>query len=122
MNLNFNHGTGAITDDDGNSITNAAWSGNHEGKLNPAMQNVVKVGPIPCGVFKVLKPWGDNPPHGPDSVQLEQVSGETYGRSGFMVHGPSQTNYGQESEGCIVIPHDPRIAIMNLDPDTITVT
>jgi hypothetical protein len=52
-------------------------------------------------------------------AHLEQISGETYGRSGFFFHGPAQNvmAYGQESEGCVVAPHAGRMAIKAIAPE-----
>lgn len=123
MNLNFSQSTGNITTDSG-ALVAKGWAGNGDGKNNPNMQSVHNVGPLPQGVYRV-DPWEEN--HGglgPIVAHLEQISGETFGRSAFYIHGPSmdKAHYGQESKGCIVIPRDQRLAVRARKPDTITVT
>lgn len=130
MNLNYSITTGKITQDDG-TVVATGWSGNNanptynpskvHGKNNPAMTKVRNIGSLPVGVYSVGA-WGDHPPLGKHSALLTQISGETYGRSGFAIHGPSSKIYGEESRGCIVVPHDPRLEIEALKPDTVTVT
>jgi hypothetical protein len=94
------------------------WAGNGIGKNNPSMQGEHNVGPLPRGSYQV-QPWEDEHPGlGPVVARLLQCDGETYGRSGFFCHGPSKdiTKFGQESEGCIVIPLAGRMAVKALAP------
>lgn len=123
MNLNYSQSTGCVTDDNGMNIA-IGWAGHGEAKNNPAMQGEQNLGPLPRGVYKVL-PWEERHPGlGPMVARILQVSGETYGRSGFFIHGPSldKAKYGQESKGCIVVPRSDREKIKALNPSTITVT
>ncbi len=132
MNLNFSQSTGLITQDDGTSVA-VGWAGNDsnpenpariQGKLNPAQQALHKIGPLPQGVYSVGA-WEEKHAHlGPMVAHLTQTSGETFGRDAFYIHGPDRdpAMYGQESLGCIVVPHTGRQAIKDLAPDTVTVT
>lgn len=120
MNINFSQSSGKITDDNGKLIA-TGWAGHGLGKNNPDWENVHDVGPLPKGLYRVGA-WGDHPPLGPNSAPLTQVAGGTYGRSGMYIHGPGTTDYGQESKGCIVVPHDERLRIITLNPNTVTVT
>ena len=123
MNLNYSQATGIITDDDGHVIVpmGKAWAGRDKGKNNPDMQGVRETGPLPQGVYTVGD-WGTHGHLGPDSAQLIQTKGDTFGRSGFYIHGPAMYgNYGQESKGCIVILRLFRLKVEEMKPDTITV-
>lgn len=121
--LNYSQSTGTWTKDGGAVIAHG-WAGNHEGKNNPEMQHVHSVGPLPRGLYKV-GPWEEmHPGLGPIVAHLEQVEGETFGRSAFYIHGPAQdpAHYGQESKGCTVVPHAERVGIRALNPDFVRVT
>lgn len=124
MNINYSQSTGIITKDDGTVLVPAghAWAGHGEGKNNPAMEQVHCIGPLPRGTY-TLGAWGKHDELGPDSCHLTQTEGESYGRDGFYIHGPSQDpiKHGQESKGCIVVEHDYRIGIIALNPNIIIV-
>jgi len=120
MNLNFSQLTGTITQDDGRVVA-VGWSGCGDGKRNPEMQGVVDVGPLPRGVYKVGG-WGDHPPLGQNSTPLTQISGESYGRDSFYIHGTSLDHPGQESHGCVVVPHGMRLMIQAILPEGSTLT
>ena len=130
MNLNYSQTSGQMTQDDGTLVA-TGFSGNNsrpgvnpnhlQGMNNPEMQSVHCIGPLPQGTYSV-GPWGPHSELGPNSAALTQTSGETYGRDGFYIHGPGENDPENSSEGCIVIGHDERIAVMNLAPDQITVT
>jgi len=95
----------------GEDVTAIGWSGNHEGKNNPDMQNVHCVGPIPAGEW-MIEDWEDeHPGKGPIVAHLFPCEGtETFRRSGFLIHGASLNpeHHGQESEGCIILDHSIR--------------
>jgi Protein of unknown function (DUF2778) len=80
------------------------YSGIGEGKNNPAMEGIVDVGPIPQGSFRITELW-NSPTLGPDACQLEPEPGtNTFGRSGFYIHGDSIQHPGLASHGCIILP------------------
>jgi len=120
MNLNYQITSGIMSQDDSTQVA-TGWSGNGLGKNQPEMTNVHNVGPLPVGTYSVGE-WSDHPHVGPNSARLTQTSGESFGRDGFFIHGPGTTDYGQESKGCIVIPHNDRLKVIALNPDQITVT
>lgn len=129
MNLNYSQSTGLITDDNGMVIAQGfagndsrpAVNPNHiHGYNNPNAQAIHCVGPLPRGVYDV-GPWGTHAVVGANSAPLTQTSGDSFGRSGFFIHGPGAADPANSSEGCIVIPHDQRLAVMALAPGTITV-
>ena len=131
MNLNFQISTGTITQDDGTVITDEAFAGNDsrpvvnpdhiQGRNNPAYCALHCIGPLPPGVYQFSK-WGHHPDLGDHVAALIQISGETYGRNSFYMHGASATDPLNSSEGCVVVPHDPRCAIEAMQPDTLTVS
>lgn len=80
------------------------YSGFGEGKNNGAMEQVPNVGPIPRGRYEISAPY-DTTTHGPYVMALAPQPGtETFGRSGFLIHGDSIENPGQASHGCIILP------------------
>lgn len=117
----FQH-SGIMLDDDGAQIA-IGWSGNGNGKNNPAAQDQHNVGPLPQGTYSVGAWQASHPRLGPWVAPLTQTSGDTFGRSAFWIHGPSQNpdKFGQESEGCIVIPRSMRLHVRDLAPDFIEV-
>lgn len=82
------------------------YSGFGEGKLNPAMEQIHDVGPIPRGFWDIGAPEcvTETGPHGPFVLPLTPKDGTvTHGRSGFLVHGDSIAHAGTASHGCIVV-------------------
>ena len=122
MNLNYAQSTGKVTLDDG-SLVAVGWAGRGKGKNNPAMQAVKSTGPLPQGVYTVGE-WRDHPRLGAMVARLIQTEGETFGRDEFFIHGASRNldKFGQESKGCIVLTHNNREEVKDLNPSTITVT
>lgn len=93
---------------DGKQVS-AGYSGANEGKNNPAMEDVPDVGPIPRGDWTISGPPADSKDHGPYVLRLTPAaSTETYGRSGFLMHGDSKEHPGGASHGCIVLPRTAR--------------
>lgn len=92
--------------DDGDGIPEPG-----EGKNDPAMQRVKDVGPVPCGRYRIGPPFR-HPTAGRFTMRLYPEAGtETFGRSGFLIHGDKASNPGTASHGCIVVPYDVRLAI-----------
>ena len=80
------------------------------------------VGPIPAGTWSIGKPYTD-PEKGPIVMALTpQRMTETYGRSGFLIHGDNPQMNHSASEGCIVAAHDIRQAIAASDDTTLVVS
>ena len=133
MNINFKISSGTITTDDGQLLTSQAFAGNNSRpKVNPAnipgRNNVAYValhfiGPLPPGVYS-FGPWGHHDGLGDHVSSLTMIpgTGTSYGRGGFYMHGMSTTDPLNSSEGCVCVPHDPRVLIESMKPDTLTVT
>jgi hypothetical protein len=87
------------------------YSGHGEGKNNPLMQNLPRVGPIPRGMYLIAHAR-DSEMHGPFVLPILPVAGtQTFGRSGFLIHGDSKEHLGEASLGCIIAPRPVREAI-----------
>lgn len=145
LNINSSQSTGVWTKDNGIVIVSpgCCWSGNDSnpnvnpdcihGKNNPLAESEHCIGPTPKGLWRFGE-WAFTPEDvarlgypahlGLITCHLTQIGGESYGRDGFYVHGPSSDPalYGQESEGCQVMLHNYRVAIAAMLPDTLTVT
>lgn len=99
------------------------YSGNGDGKNNPAKQDVHNVGPIPQGEWTIVGEPFDTTTHGPFVLRLEPKDGtETFGRSGFLIHGDSVTHPGTASEGCIILPRIMRQTIWSSGERDVLVT
>ncbi len=95
-------------DQDGNKIA-TGYSGAGTGKNNPKMQEVHNVGPIPQGDWTISGPPVDTKTHGPFVLKLTPTpETETFGRSGFLMHGDSKEHPGTASQGCIIVPRTVR--------------
>jgi len=91
-----------VLDYDG-AIVGVGYSGAPDGKNDPLMQDVPRVGPIPRGLYTISVPF-DSPSHGPCAMHLIPDAGnEMFGRSGFLMHGDSIERPGCASEGCIIM-------------------
>lgn len=98
---------------DGNKVA-TGYSGAGTGKNNPEMQNVHNVGPIPQGDWTVTGPPVDTKTHGPYVLKLTPSDEtETFGRSGFLMHGDSKERPGTASQGCIIMPKQVREQVWN---------
>src|ERR1700685_1463612 len=81
------------------------YSGIDNGKNNPAQQAVPNVGPIPQGEWEIVGPPISTLAHGPYVLSLQpSAQTNTFGRSGFLMHGDSIDAPGCASHGCIIMP------------------
>lgn len=84
------------------SLVGIGYAGKDDGKDNPAAQNLVGIGPIPRGTYTIGAPF-THPHAGVYTLRLAPQSGtNTFGRSGFMMHGDSIEHPGHASDGCII--------------------
>ena len=104
-----------MIDADG-GIVGVGYAGNGAGLGNPAMQNVLKVGPLPQGRY-VIGPL--QPSHGTLGANVAELKpdpqNDMFGRSGFFLHGRKSLTDMDASEGCIVLDHDPRMLVLQSD-------
>lgn len=78
------------------------YSGTDEGRNNPDMQNVIDIGPIPVGVYKIGPAYDEIGALGPCVMALEPLPDtETFGRSLFRIHGDNVQH--DASHGCIIL-------------------
>jgi hypothetical protein len=90
------------------------YSGSGAGKNNPAFESIPNVGPIPAGNWTISGPPVDTSSHGPFVLHLEPAAEtETFGRSGFLMHGDSKEHPGCASEGCVILPRPVREQVWN---------
>lgn len=98
----FKQSTGEIFDKEGVLLA-TGYAGHGEGKNNPSMQTVSRVGPLPRGVYTMKELYLKTPKHGPFVIKLEpEPTNEMFGRSAFLVHGDSKSDPGGASLGCII--------------------
>lgn len=96
----FNQSTGELSLD-GQPVA-LGYSGHDNGRNNPELQAAANVGPLPCGFWTIHAPE-DTPDHGPFVMRLQpDAETNTFGRSGFLIHGDSREHPGEASHGCII--------------------
>jgi hypothetical protein len=77
---------------------------------DPSKQCVVKVGPIPRGLYTIGPP---GPGPSPYSLRLTpDPANDMCGRSDFLIHGDSISHPRNASEGCIILKRPEREAIV----------
>jgi hypothetical protein len=100
----YSQASGDVTDPSGKPV-GIGYSGRGAGLNNPLMQATPDVGPIPRGAWTIGTFFDDPGGKGPIVAHLKPwCSTETYGRSGFMVHGNNAALNHTASEGCIILP------------------
>jgi hypothetical protein len=103
------------------SYEGRGYSGHGAGVNNPALQNVQMVGPIPQGVWDIGTAM-EHPHLGPLAMHLAPETGtQTFGRSGFFIHGDNSLMNETGSEGCIVLGRAIRQAIADSGDTRLTV-
>lgn len=115
----YEQSTGRLSHD--GTIVGTGYSGAGDGKNNPSMQNVVGVGPIPCGLYVIGEPFNSTD-HGPFAMHLyPDAENEMFGREGFLMHGDSIQHPGNASEGCIIMPREVRTQVWDSGDRALTV-
>ncbi len=113
--ITFTISTGRLTRDDGTDI-GPAYSGAPGSVDDPSTTAVRQHGPIPVGTWGIGDPV-DLPHLGPFCLPLSpNAETNTFGRSGFFVHGDNGAHNESASEGCIVTAPTIRQAVA-ADPD-----
>lgn len=99
--FNYSQATGILTHD--GAEIGQGYSGHDAGKDNPALQDVHNVGPLPQGLWSIGAPEDRTGTLGPFVMPLSPVAGtETFGRSGFFIHGDSSAHPLEASHGCLI--------------------
>lgn len=115
----YSQSTGKLSHD--GELVGTGYSGLGLDKDVAADQNIEGRGPIPQGLWFVGK-LGNSPTLGPGVMPLFPDNGtETFGRSGFFIHGDSLEHPGQASHGCIVLGYYLRRTIANSGDNELTV-
>jgi hypothetical protein len=116
----YSQSTGDLTHNGSHVAT--GYSGNDDGKNRPIMQSLPDIGPCPQGDYQIGPPE-DHPRLGPVAMPLTPTAGtNTFGRSGFFIHGDSIAHPGTASEGCIVLNAAARQQIAASGDYALTVT
>ncbi len=85
-----------------------------DGINNPALESDPDVGPIPRGNY-LIGQFFDDPEKGLVVSRLAPAPGtNTFGRSGFMIHGDNVEGNESASLGCIILPRPVRISIASM--------
>lgn len=88
-----------------------AYSGKGSVRDDPDATALKGQGPIPVGIYRALAPR-THPTLGPVAIPLEaHPSTETYGRSGFYIHGDNGRADYSASSGCIVCQRSARLRV-----------
>lgn len=120
----YSQSTGALyyIDECGNrSYIGAGYSGHGAGLNNPNMQDVRNTGPIPQGNWTIGRQH-DSTTLGPHVMALSAQPGtDTFGRSGFYIHGDNSRGDQSASHGCIILPRNIRDRIANSGDDELVV-
>lgn len=99
----YSQTTGRLIDPNGD-VAGIGYSGRGVGLNNPLQQDVPDVGPIPQGDWTIGEFFDDPGGKGPVVAHLTPMDGtETFGRSGFMIHGDNDAMNHTASEGCIIL-------------------
>jgi hypothetical protein len=101
------------------------YSGKDDGLNNPKAQDQPNVGPIPQGNWKI-EPQKDNVTGQghklPASMRLDPSKGtDTFGRSGFLIHGDNSQQNHSASNGCIILDRPTRNLIGGSGDNNLTV-
>jgi hypothetical protein len=121
MSWKYSQSTGELVNPTG-SCVGYGYSGNGEDLDRPEDQNVRCHGPIPQGQWTVETFFDDPGGKGPIVAHLTPLPGtETFGRSGFMIHGDNRAANHTASEGCVILPRLLREQIMASNDCTLTV-
>ena len=120
MPFTYCQSTGILTFPDG-AQTVQCYSGIAEGFDNHAMQDVVNTGPLPVGTY-IIGPAIDHPQCGPLTMRLTPApETDTFGRSGFCIHGDNTARNHTASHGCVIVPPYPRALIAKADDRVLVV-
>lgn len=78
------------------------YSGHDLGLNNPDLEHEQGIGPIPCGMWKIIRWDNHHGDKGPCVAILEPVGHNACGRSGFLIHGDNKEGNHSASHGCII--------------------
>ena len=100
--------------DPSDELQGKGYSGQPPYRNNPDAQYLPTWGPIPQGMWQAVEMIPESTSHGPFAIRLEPYpETETFGRSGFLMHGDSLVHPGFASDGCIIQSRDVREKFWN---------
>jgi lipoprotein-anchoring transpeptidase ErfK/SrfK len=118
----YSQSTGELINPTGSRV-GYGYSGHGVGLDNPKQQAVADVGPIPAGTYTIGRFFDDSNGKGPIVAHLvPDVDTDTFGRSGFMIHGDNQAVDHSASHGCVILPRVLREQIMASNDRVLLVT
>lgn len=98
--IKYHQTSGAIYLDDG--LIGSGYSGFGPGMNNPASESIPNVGPIPKGMWHIVK-WDDfHGSKGPIVAVLQPMGHDAHGRSAFLIHGDNNSANHTASHGCVI--------------------
>jgi hypothetical protein len=101
MPFTYSQSTGRFSRD--GKLIGVGYSGIGAGLDNPAMEAVVKTGPIPAGDW-TIDTARDGGHLGPEVMNLEPVAPfDAHGRTLFRIHGDNHAANHTASDGCIIL-------------------
>jgi hypothetical protein len=108
----YNQSTGQFYDEFGKLLV-IGYSGYPPHKNDASAQRIHDQGPIPRGFWKCSALFPTHNKLGPVVIELTPSSfTDTFGRSGFFIHGESIAHPGFASHGCLILPRPVREQIM----------
>lgn len=108
MSWQYEQASGRFLDPTGTLLAKG-YSGQPPHVNDATAQSLHDLGPIPQGMWQAVELIPESTTHGPFVIRLEPYSEtETFGRSGFMIHGDSKSQPGYASMGCIILSKDIR--------------
>jgi Protein of unknown function (DUF2778) len=114
--------TGKLTGPNG-GVVGIGYSGHAIGLNDPDEECVHDFGPIPKGNYRIGHFFDDAGGKGPMVAHLTPIEGtDTFGRSGFMVHGDNHLGDHSASHGCIILSRFIREQLMTSSDRTLEVT
>lgn len=109
----------------GNAVIGKGYSGHGEGLNNPAFEQLHDIGPTPRGIYiaELIADKDGNPidykhKSAPVFRLIPEPETNTFGRSGFLMHGHEKGEIIGKSEtensslGCMVQEHATRVQVM----------
>lgn len=108
--ITFNRAKGTLTFSSG-LVLAGIWSGHGDAANDPSREREKGIGPLPAGDYEIGAPR-DGGHLGPFVMDLKQISGDSYGRDLFRIHGDTVDDENHEaSDGCIIAPRSVRTRI-----------
>jgi hypothetical protein len=91
------------------------YSGDKDHYNQPQFEQLPGKGPIPAGKYKLYY-QAEHPTLGKHVFELEPIGGQPmYGRDGFYIHGDNEELNHTASEGCIIVPLEVRLLLLDGD-------